>query len=336
MRFAKIGQTLAAMLGSRRPVILYHKPTARCDCRCRFCDAWIHQPAEEDVLPTGKIIRLIDQAERAGMTMYVVWGGEPLLVEPLPVWLKHARDYGMRTVVCTSGSRLFERATEIGPATERLLLSLEGVDEKHDRIRGRPGLFEQIVRGLDEYKKHGHEVIIWTNLSRENADQVEEILRFAGEYNIGVEFFPTARFEGYNEKIILGNAERVDVFEKIKAAKRRGRPVLNTWYALELMSSARQFICNTPELSVQVAADGNIYACDRRLANNLQAYGHLDDLDLASLFSTSKYKNESRKLQSCNRCLLPCVADMADNLIFQVPRKTLNRSFYHLSKLQLF
>ncbi len=93
------------MLGTRRPVILYHKPTARCDCRCRFCDAWIHQPSEEDVLPDGKIIGLIDQAERAGIT-----------------------------------------------------------------------------------------IIIWSNLSRENRDQVEEILRFASQYKIGVEFFPTARF----------------------------------------------------------------------------------------------------------------------------------------------
>jgi len=316
------------MLGTRRPVILYHKPTARCDCRCRFCDAWINQPAEEDVLPDSKIIRLIDQAERAGMTMYVVWGGEPLLVEALPGWLRRARNYGMRTVVCTSGSRLSERAAEIGPVTERLLLSLEGIGDKHDRIRGRPGLFKQIVRGLEEYKKHGHEVIIWSNLNRENRDQVEEILRFASQYKIGVEFFPTARFEGYNEKIVLMGAEREDVFKRIKAAKRRGRPVLNTWHALELMASARPFVCHTPQLSVQVAADGNIHACDPRLVAGLQSFGHLDNLDLANLFATEKFRDERRKLQACNRCLLPCVADMADNLLFQVPRKALNRSYY--------
>jgi MoaA/NifB/PqqE/SkfB family radical SAM enzyme len=332
MHLTKIGQTLVSMLGSRRPLILYHKPTARCDCRCRFCDTWINQPAAEEVLSADKGKLLIDQAERADMTMYVVWGGEPLLVEALPAWLRRAWDYGLRTVVCTSGSRLLERAAEIGPYTERLLLSLEGVDQKHDKIRGRPGLFAKITAGLNEYFKHGREVIIWSNINRENSDQVEEILRFAKEHKIGVEFFPTARFEGYNERLLLSDAERKDVFARIMAAKRRGWPVLNTFYALELMASDRPFVCNTPQLSVQVAADGQIHACESRMIAGLAPYGHVDQLDLASLFASKKFKDTCRELQACNACRLPCVADMADNLHFQVARKTLNRSFYRLFK----
>ncbi|MCP4605817.1 MAG: radical SAM protein [Proteobacteria bacterium] len=332
MRLTKIGRTLAAILGSRRPVILYHKPTASCDCRCRFCDVWINQQAVDDVLPVEEGLRLIDQAERADMSMYVAWGGEPLLAEALPNWLRRAWDYGMRTVVCTSGSRLTERAAEIGPVTERLLLSVDGVGQKHDRLRGRPGLFAKMVAGLNEYKKYGHEVIIWSHINRDNSDQIEEILRLAKEHKIGVEFFPTARIEGFNEKIILSGTELKDVFARIMAAKRRGWPVLNTFYTLQLMGSNRPFVCNTPQLSVQVAADGNVYACESRVIAGLEAYGHIDDLDLESLFASQKFKDTCRDLRACNACRLPCVADMSDNLQFQVARKTLNRSFYRLFK----
>jgi len=332
MRPGKIARTLSAMLLSRRPVILYHKPTARCDCRCRFCDSWLQQPDHDDTISSDQGLALLDEAQRAGMTMYVVWGGEPLLVEQLPAWLHRARGHGMRTVVCTSGSRLQERAAEIGPHTERLLLSLEGIGARHDRLRGRPGLFERMVAGLDEYRRHGREVIIWSNLNGENTDQVPEILRFAREYRVGVEFFPTARFAGYNEKLLLGDEQRRQVFAVVKEAKRRGWPVLNTWHALELMSSGRSFVCNTPLLSIQVAADGDIYPCDPRLNPGLQPCGHLGELDLKSPEARQRFARAGRRLRNCNNCLLPCVADMADNLSAQVLRKMFNRAYYRLHR----
>jgi MoaA/NifB/PqqE/SkfB family radical SAM enzyme len=235
----------------------------------------------------------------------------------------------MRTVVCTSGGRLKERAREIGPWTQRLLLSLEAVGEEHDRIRGTPGLFGKLVSGLDEFcRSSPGEVTLWSNLTRENLDQIEEIARFAAEREIFVEFFPAARYAGYNDKIILAPAEREEAFRRVMELKRRGYPVHNTWYALRLMRSARPFRCNIPRLSVELCADGSIYACDPKMLPELEPYGSMETLDLATLRSSEIYRREWRRLRSCNRCLLPCVAHMANALLSQGARKAASQLFY--------
>jgi len=329
MRMIDILRTAGAMVGPARPVILYHKPTLRCDCRCRFCDSWVHQPKEDDTLPTTKILPLLDRAKAAGMTMYTLWGGEPLLAEDLPVWLRHATSLKLRTVVCTSGGKLAERAREIAPATQRLLLSLEGIGEKHDKIRGTTGLFGKLVAGLEEFRRHSSgEVTLWSNLTRENRDQIEDIARFAARRKVFVEFFPAARYAGFNDEIILSPPEREEAFRKVMELKRRGYPVHNTWYSLRLMRTSRHFKCNIPRLSVQLNADGNLYACDPKMLPDLEPYGALDTFDLRKLPSSDAYRRIWRQLQNCNRCLLPCVAHLADNLLFQGTRKALNQVYY--------
>jgi len=309
-------------LGPPRPMMLYHKPTARCDCRCRFCDFWKEQPEGDDSMPTEVALDLIDRAAEAGFTTYTLWGGEPLLVADLPVWLGRARSHGMQTVVCTSGYRLPERASGIGPHIERLLVSLEAVGKEHDGLRATPGLFDRVVEGLARFRESSSgEVTLWSNLTRENMDQVEPIARFAAEKGIMVEFFPAALYQGYNEDIVLDRQERAKVFNKALELKKEGLPVQNTRFALKLMASARPFKCNLARLGVQVDSDGMVYACEKRVLPDLDPYGAADELDLKALRRSREYKQAVEELSSCNRCLLPCVANMADGLFTQAMRK---------------
>lgn len=316
-------------MGPPRPLILYHKPTSRCDCRCRFCDFWKHQAKEDDCLPAADVLDLIDNAGRAGMTFYTVWGGEPLLVESLPDFLDRARKNNMTSTVCTSGYRLKDRAREIAPLTDQLLLSLEAVGEKQDKLRGTPGLYKRLTEGLAEYKEHcSGEIILWSNLTRENADQVGPIARFAEEHGIGVEYFPAALYEGYNEDIVLDSNERDEVFREAMELKRQGLPVYNTMYALELMRSGRPFKCNLARLAVQVAPDGTMYPCEPRVIADPEPYGHISEVDLKDLPSLPVYARNVERLASCNACLLPCVANMSDSLFMQGARRLFNRVYY--------
>lgn len=317
-------RTARAVLLSPRPLVLFHKPTARCDCRCRFCDSWINQPDHDDVIPSADALGLLDRAADAGFTTYTVWGGEPFIVGALPEWLRHARSRGIETIVCTSGSRLPERAAEFAPHVRKLLLSLEAADERQDKLRGTPGLFKKVVAGLEEWHKHrGGQVVLWSNLSRENADQVGPIARFAAEHGAVVEFFPAAVYPDFNEKLVLTGEERREVFARAAAEKRAGRPVNSTYWALELMGSGRPFKCNIPRLSVQVFADGRIYPCEPRVIPGLSPYGDINSVDLAGIHRRPDFIRAGRELAACNRCLLPCVANVADSLLAQSFRKFL-------------
>jgi MoaA/NifB/PqqE/SkfB family radical SAM enzyme len=312
-----------------RPIFLFHKPTSRCDCRCRFCDFWKYQTSEDDCLATADILSLLDKAARAGMIHYIVWGGEPLSVAALPEFLVRAKKNGMRTVVCTSGYRLKERAREIAPLTDQLLLSLEAVGSKQDELRGRSGLWERILQGLDEYKACGSgSIFLWSNISKENKDQVRDLACFAKEHDIGVEFFPAALYSEYNENIVLDREEQAQVFYEIMQLKKKGLPVYNTMYALGLMRSRRPFRCNLARLSVQVSPEGWLYACDPRFLRNFKSYGHISDVDFSHSSFLKNYYHNRKYLSDCNACLMPCVAHLSDSLIMQSLRRYFNRMYY--------
>jgi MoaA/NifB/PqqE/SkfB family radical SAM enzyme len=152
----------------------------------------------------GEIHSILGEARRAGFIAYSLWGGEPLLVDGVGDYLKQAKVLGMETTMCTSGRHLAERAKEIGPNLDKLLVSVEAVGEKQDQIRGVPGLFGRMVAGIEAFRRHGRgRVVLWSNLSSENMDQVEDIAAFAGETGASVEFFPAALYPAYNENIIL-------------------------------------------------------------------------------------------------------------------------------------
>jgi hypothetical protein len=158
-------------------------------------------------------------------------------------------------------------------------------------------------------------------LTRENADQVGPIARFAEEHGIGVEYFPAALYEGYNEDIVLDSNERDEVFREAMELKRQGLPVYNTMYALELMRSGRPFKCNLARLAVQVAPDGTMYPCEPRVIADPEPYGHISEVDLKDLPSLPVYARNVERLASCNACLLPCVANMSDSLFMQGVRE---------------
>jgi len=322
MRLMSSIRTASALLGRPRPIILYHKPTARCDCRCRFCDFWKDQPESGDVLASELILDLIDRAGAAGMSFYTVWGGEPLLVEDLPAWLVRARRAGLYTTVCTAGTRLPDRAAEIAPHIDQLLLSMEAVGERQDEIRRTPGLFEKIESGLDKYRRAGgDDVIIWCNVTTETIDQARPVAEFAREHKVLVEYFPAAIYDDYNEDIVLSGAERREVFAEILGLKRSGWPVFNTTHALELMRDSNPFKCNLARLAVQVDHAGKLWACEPRVIPGLAPYGDISEIDLCELPRSREYRDNARRLASCNACLLPCVGNMADNLVLQGLRR---------------
>ncbi len=130
--------------------------THRCNLSCKMCGQWGEsgvtkkQSAEyiRSELPLDKLKEIIDEisAFKPAVTLF---GGEPLLHPGCIEIIKYIKQKGMHALMITNGYLLEELAEGIvGAGLDELNVSLDGGAQLHDSIRGMPGLFAKIMRGL--------------------------------------------------------------------------------------------------------------------------------------------------------------------------------------------
>ncbi|MBN1232633.1 MAG: DUF3463 domain-containing protein [Candidatus Coatesbacteria bacterium] len=307
----------------RNPILIYHKPTLSCNCKCETCDTWSLD--DENIMSLEMIFRLLEDARRSGIQNYTAWGGEPLLYSDLDKIFYHTKKMGMKNSICTNAYLLKEKTKEIAPNLDLALISIDAIGEDHDRIRGVEGLYKKILEGLEELRKYSKvRINIWTTINPVSRYQIEEILKVAEFYKVIVEFFPIAPIEGYNDKMILKKEELIDVFKEIKSLKNKDYPVGNTNYYLDLVINQKPFKCNFPLISLFVNPDGTIYTCEEGGARIIKKWGKYPELTLAKLLSSNEYHETVKKMENCNKCFLPCVGETSGFLPLQIIRKKIS------------
>ena len=125
------------------PAIQIH-PTRRCNLRCLHCYS-DSGPEVSEQLDIEVIRRVLVDAAELGYRVATVSGGEPLTYEKLPELLRAAHDQGMVTTVTTNGMPLDERRIEwLKPDADLVAISLDGLPDSHNTMRGSDHAFETI------------------------------------------------------------------------------------------------------------------------------------------------------------------------------------------------
>jgi MoaA/NifB/PqqE/SkfB family radical SAM enzyme len=135
----------ALRTGFYPPRAMLISPTMRCNLNCYGCYAGDYSRQEE--LETKEIHRILNEAEKMGIHLVVVLGGEPFLRKDLfEIYREHPR---MFFHVFTHGGFLEEDVVEkivhlgnVSPA-----ISLEGYEAETDQRRGK-GHFQKVIRGM--------------------------------------------------------------------------------------------------------------------------------------------------------------------------------------------
>ena len=299
-----------------RPFLLYFKPTAFCDLRCKICDRWktsYDRQAEE--MGLDEIEEMLRRFRVAGASILTLWGGEPTLRKDLPEILAAAKALGYRTALCSNGRLLSRKLDQVMPNLDTLLVSLDGVGQVHDQARGVDGLFETVVgciKGARAYPKK--RVKIWATVNNGNMHQIEALAELARDLEVGIEYFPVSPVPGYNNATVCDAAALEDAFSCIADLKKRGFPVWNPDRVLGIMGRSEPFKCNFGRIAVQVDHRGEIHSCEEPSGQALHPLGNYRDTDLEQLFASDRYKACVGELSTCNRCRLPCVVELSGNL----------------------
>jgi molybdenum cofactor biosynthesis enzyme MoaA len=159
-----------AWLTARRMTVLVNfEVTLRCNARCGFCDYW-----KTDASAKAQELRSFADAARFFNPMLITFtGGEPLLRRDLEdlVSAVVAATRLRYVIVLTHGGMLsVDRARSLRSAgVNQFNVSLDYLDERHDRARGIPGLSARILRTVADMRAAGMDGIRFnTVIKRDN------------------------------------------------------------------------------------------------------------------------------------------------------------------------
>jgi MoaA/NifB/PqqE/SkfB family radical SAM enzyme len=176
------------------------KITNACNLRCKMCAQWgesgynLGKPTEaiRETVPLDAYRRMVDDV--AGIKPHIyIWGGEPFLYKDLMPLVGYMKEKDFSLAVVTNGTRLEEHAAEIvNTGWDAVMLSLDGPPAVHDEIRGMPGCFDVLAKGIDklnrtkaERRKRKPHIMILATVSRDNAAVLDEIFDAAEELGAG-------------------------------------------------------------------------------------------------------------------------------------------------------
>jgi MoaA/NifB/PqqE/SkfB family radical SAM enzyme len=183
---------------ARARLVVVWRVTERCNLACPFCrydrrQAFPRRGADAAMVLAGGAA-LAAHRDATGQPVLVSWlGGEPYAWPPLVAMSRHFRHrLGLAVGVTTNGTAL-ARADVRRHAVDdldELTVSVDGLEERHDRLRGWPGGFAKLRDGIGwiagEAGRRGSGPLLRANvvLMRDNAHELLALCRELARWGI--------------------------------------------------------------------------------------------------------------------------------------------------------
>ena len=216
----------------RRPVVVWNC-TRTCNLRCVHCytDSEARRYAGE--LSTDQAREMIADLGAFGVPVLLFSGGEPLVRPDLFELVAEAKELGIRPTLSTNGTLITgDQARRIREAGFTYVgISLDGIGEVNDCFRGKPGAFDDALRGFHNCVGEGQRVGLRMTLTRRNVLELHRIFDFIEEQGIQRACFYHLVYAGRGAQLssedlthaMTGAALDV-IFERTEDFHRRGLP----------------------------------------------------------------------------------------------------------------
>jgi radical SAM protein with 4Fe4S-binding SPASM domain len=172
--------------------------THRCTFRCAHC--YIPDFTTPDLLPTARILTLLEELAEAGTLYLTLTGGEALTRRDWAAIARRARELGFLVVLLTNGylvdDSTADRLADLAATVEVSVYSLD--EEVMDRITGCSGSGHRAQRAVSLLRARGVEVVVKTPVMTLNRDLVPAVAAWATATGATFRAFPvvTVRRDG--------------------------------------------------------------------------------------------------------------------------------------------
>ncbi|MFK7996286.1 MAG: radical SAM/SPASM domain-containing protein [Granulosicoccus sp.] len=153
-------------------------PTRKCNLSCKHCYS-SSSPQATQALEPGVLEDALDDIAAEGYNWVSFSGGEPLVYDPLPELLSHARQVALKTTLVSNGMLLTgARLDDIENNINALVVSLDGKPESHNRMRNSSRAFEVMEKNLSELRRRGITFGFLFTLTQNNLDELPWVVDF--------------------------------------------------------------------------------------------------------------------------------------------------------------
>ncbi|WP_328875742.1 radical SAM protein [Streptomyces sp. NBC_00287] len=197
--------------------------TFRCNSLCGYCNVWQDDKFKGyEELTLERARQILDELYELGVRYVDFTGGEPVLHPHIDGIVQYAKSLGMTVEITSNGIRFAKHIDAIVPYVDTMNVSLDTLRaDRYRQIRGVPTL----DRALDVIQRviatgSGNLKLICV-VTRENVDEVPELLRFAHENRITIYF--SGMFEYFDEQDTVRDMNRTA--RKLKLIEQNGKPL---------------------------------------------------------------------------------------------------------------
>jgi len=285
------------------PLVLMLEPLHACNLTCTGCGR-IREYSQtiKDKLTLEECLASVDEA---GTPIVSICGGEPLIYPEIGDLVRQILNRRKHIYLCTNGVFL-EKKLDLFKPSNRFFFNvhLDGLEETHDFLVERKGVFKAAIEGIKAAKKAGFLVCSNTTIYKEtNLDEIDALLGYLTR--LGVDGFLLSPAYGYTavkETNPDAAAEifmtRDDIREKFQQAQSlfKKYKMMSSPIYLEFLSGKRELTCTAwgnPTRNVK-GWKGPCY---------LITDGHYDSFD--ELMNTTEWDNYGYgKDPRCEHCLV--------------------------------
>lgn len=250
--------------------------TMRCNAHCYHCGSNCTPASVEGELSTEEFKAILDQVKEdfdISEIMLCITGGEPLLRKDFFEIMEYAHQLGYRWGMTSNGTlitpEIAHRLSECGMAT--ISISIDGLPETHDALRGIPGGYERAMQGIQNLIQENafQAVQVTSVINHQNINELDEL--FSVMKGLDIDSWRVINLEPIGRallrpELMCTKEDYTRLFDFIRQKRSEGYPVqygcshyLGVAYEKEVRDW--YWICNAGVYTASIMANGDIGAC---------------------------------------------------------------------------
>lgn len=312
------------------PTVLHVNVNLRCNTRCAMCNIW--ELKSTDALSLEQLATIFADPVYARVEYVILAGGEPTLRNDLPEIVELMHRYLPRLKKLMFASNTLNRASiqKQYPRIARycadhkirltLGVSLDGIGQTHDRIRGVEGAFEKVMDNVEFMKQLQKEVPFNMSLDPTifsmNVQEMQQLQDLADRLNLPITFQFAAVASDYYQNADLAKVLKVDgegrrsivEFLRQRIAESSFFDALAYYYAAVIEqaegASQRSLPCPFADQGLLLNPDGSLQYC-----HNSQPIGNALAQGSSQLYYSPEnlaYRHQIRQ-DKCPSCQMSCL-----------------------------